>query len=123
MTVGLLLCRALVATYEKSRAPTTSGDQRQRVREDRTRFTVPCCPLVCTLHVIRWCSILAGRIRITTSVWRIGGDRTLPLLPHSMAKVELEGGEQTFARFPLSTRAIGAGSLVSRWYYLRLKTA
>src|SRR5215208_5514120 len=34
------------------------------------------------------CSILAGRVRIITSLWRTGDDRTLPFLPHSMDKVE-----------------------------------
>src|SRR5829696_7925994 len=35
------------------------------------------------------CSILAGRVRIITSLWRTGDDRTLPFLPHSLDKVEL----------------------------------
>src|SRR3712207_231218 len=34
------------------------------------------------------CSILVGRVRIITSLWRTGDDRTLPLLPHRMDKVE-----------------------------------
>jgi hypothetical protein len=36
------------------------------------------------------CSILVGRVRIITSLWRTGDDRTLPFLPHRMDKVELE---------------------------------
>ena len=125
MTVELLPCPALVATYEKLvRAhncwrTNASGSKKigRGLQYHATHRTV------CALHVIRWCSILAGRVRITTTAWRTSGDRTLPLLPHSMYKVELEGGEQNFARFLLSTRAIGAESLVLRWYYLRLKTA
>jgi hypothetical protein len=35
------------------------------------------------------CSIMAGRVRIIISLWRTGDDRTLPLLPHLMDKVEL----------------------------------
>jgi hypothetical protein len=34
------------------------------------------------------CSIMAGRVRIITSLWRTGDDRTLPLLPYRMDKVE-----------------------------------
>src|SRR5215208_238662 len=36
------------------------------------------------------CSIMVGRVRIITSLWRTGDDRTLPFLPHRMDKVELE---------------------------------
>src|SRR5215207_3840716 len=36
------------------------------------------------------CSIVVGRVRIITSLWWTGDDRTLPFLPHSMDKVELE---------------------------------
>src|SRR5215211_8678185 len=35
------------------------------------------------------CSIVIGRVRIITSLWRTGDDRTLPLLPYRMDKVEL----------------------------------
>src|SRR5918995_1860161 len=35
------------------------------------------------------CSIVVGRVRIITSLWRTGDDRTLPLLPYRMDKVEL----------------------------------
>jgi hypothetical protein len=38
------------------------------------------------------CSIVVGRVRIITSLWRTGDDRTLPLLPHRMDKVELLEG-------------------------------
>src|SRR5215208_3231425 len=34
------------------------------------------------------CSILVGRVRIITSLWWTGDDRTLPLLSHQMDKVE-----------------------------------
>src|SRR5215208_150062 len=37
------------------------------------------------------CSIVVGRVRIITSLWRTGDERTLPLLPYRMDKVELEG--------------------------------
>src|ERR671933_2711685 len=36
------------------------------------------------------CSIVIGRVRIIASLWRTGDDRTLPLLPYRMDKVELE---------------------------------
>src|SRR5215210_9605058 len=36
------------------------------------------------------CSIVVGRVRIITSLWRTGDDRTLPLLPYRMDKVELQ---------------------------------
>src|SRR5215208_514866 len=32
------------------------------------------------------CSIMAGRVRIITSLWRTGDDRTLPLLSHKWIK-------------------------------------
>jgi hypothetical protein len=35
--------------------------------------------------------MVVGRVRIITSLWRTGDDRTLPLLPYRMDKVELEG--------------------------------
>jgi hypothetical protein len=31
---------------------------------------------------------MAGRVRIITSLWRTGDDRTLPFLPNRMDKVE-----------------------------------
>ena len=34
---------------------------------------------------------MAGRVRIITSLWLTGDDRTLPLLPRSMNNVELDG--------------------------------
>src|SRR5215210_2993563 len=36
------------------------------------------------------CSIMAGRVRIITSLWRTGDDRTLPLLSHKWIKSSLE---------------------------------
>jgi hypothetical protein len=32
---------------------------------------------------------MAGKVRIITSLWRTGGERTLPFLSHRMDKVEL----------------------------------
>jgi hypothetical protein len=47
------------------------------------------------------CSILVGRVRIITSLWRTGDDRTLPLLPHRMDKVE---PRETVRKVPTGTK-------------------
>jgi hypothetical protein len=46
------------------------------------------------------CSIVVGRVRIITSLWRTGDDRTLPPLSHRMDKVELERLFEKWSRTP-----------------------
>src|SRR5215210_3313958 len=49
------------------------------------------------------CSIMAGRVRIITSLWRTGDDRTLPLLSHKWIKSRR--GETVRTRVWLALRA------------------
>src|SRR5829696_1946647 len=62
------------------------------------------------------CSIVVGRVRIITSLWRTGDDRTLPLLPYRMDKVQLctrlqiDGPERRRRAYPVAdVGAVGSG--------------